>query len=213
MTHVRILATIAGLTLLASACGTSADLRSSSPTSDQVVLPTTVEPSPSDSDGATNDTDAADRSAGDASIDISGGGVRVEADGDSAGIDVTADTDDPVTAGVDATGADAGVYLVGTGLVKTADCAGGGAAITGTDNTFTLSGTCAAVLVLGSGNTVTIDTAAAVVIEGIENDVTIASVGEITVAGSDNDVVWTTGVDGEPPTVTDMTGMNTIEEG
>ena len=87
----------------------------------------------------------------------------------------------------------AGSFTVeGSAQTKTVDCAGRNAAITGSSNKLTFTGTCGSVSVNGSNNTIK-----------------IAKVGQISVNGSFNKVTWSSG---SPKTSNNGTG-NTISQG
>jgi hypothetical protein len=90
-----------------------------------------------------------------------------------------------------------GATFAGSGQTTTLDCANGGAHIFGSNNKLNLTGGCAWLDMLGSGNTVT---------------VALAKDANIEFVGSNNAITWTT-PDGKEPAVRHLGSGNTLTRG
>jgi hypothetical protein len=82
------------------------------------------------------------------------------------------------------------------GAVETINCQGQSVSIKGASSSFTLVGECPLVSVTGTSNKVQIELA-----------------GAVTVAGASNEVVWSRGINGERPRISDTGTGNTIRQG
>ena len=84
--------------------------------------------------------------------------------------------------------------FVASGQTGTLDCAGGKAAIMGSNNILTISGNCAGLDMYGSGNKLTVQ---------------FKPGAEISFVGSGNAISWTS-ADGKPPKVSYVGSGNTL---
>jgi hypothetical protein len=82
------------------------------------------------------------------------------------------------------------------GAVETINCQGQSVSIKGASSSFTLVGECPLVSVTGASNKVQIELA-----------------GTITVTGTSNEVVWSQGIKGELPRISDTGTGNTVRQG
>jgi hypothetical protein len=82
------------------------------------------------------------------------------------------------------------------GAVETINCQGQSVSIKGASSSFTLVGECPLVSVTGANNKVQIEHA-----------------GTITVTGTSNEIVWSQGINGERPRVSDTGTGNTVRQG
>jgi hypothetical protein len=221
------LGSLLGLVLLGSACGAGAELQSASTANS---LPPATQPETNET-ARTDDVTATASPGLDVTVDDSG--VSVDADGvdvtlDGSGVDVNldadldADLDDSVvdtesTQPPDTTNTEPsdddtmdGLIFSGDDQQIDADCAGGAATVSGDWNTIILSGTCEKVEVLGSDNTISVETVSTLSVAGYWNSIDASMVGVITVNGGDNTITWGAGINGGTPKVTAVDDYNVI---
>jgi Protein of unknown function (DUF3060) len=204
------LGSLLGLVLLGSACGAGAELQSASTANS---LPPATQPETNET-ARTDDVTATASPGLDVTVDDSG--VSVDADGvdvtlDGSGVD-TESTQPPDTTNTEPSDDDTmdGLIFSGDDQQIDADCAGGAATVSGDWNTIILSGTCEKVEVLGSDNTISVETVSTLSVAGYWNSIDASMVGVITVNGGDNTITWGAGINGGTPKVTAVDDYNVI---
>lgn len=90
--------------------------------------------------------------------------------------------------------ADDNVVFADTGATAVHDCGQGGkVAINGARNDIRLTGTCARVIVGGTGNTVTAVTVTALAVTGAANTIAVDAAAKVALGGTRNRVTWRSG--------------------
>lgn len=84
------------------------------------------------------------------------------------------------------------------------------ATIMGNDGTYTFTGACGRISIMGNHNTVTVASAKEVSVTGNHNTVTAMESDRIGVPGSNNTVSWKKGLSGKAPTVSNPGKGNTV---
>jgi hypothetical protein len=84
------------------------------------------------------------------------------------------------------------------------------ATIMANEGTFTFTGTCGRISVMGNRNTITIASAKEVSVTGNDNTVSVDGADRISTPGSNNKVAWKKGASGKAPSIANPGKGNTI---
>jgi Protein of unknown function (DUF3060) len=84
------------------------------------------------------------------------------------------------------------------------------ATIMANEGTFTFTGACGRISVMGNRNTITVGSAKEVSVTGNDNTVSVDAAERISTPGSNNKVAWKKGASGKAPTIANPGKGNTI---